>query len=526
MCGLGRIFGFIGGGPVAAAMSQQPGSITGSYSSGLGIDTSGQSTGGQNQNKKQDCQNGQATMNNKKTEAAKTDLSNGFETRPPQERPSSRMKNVIVSSANNETVQTRQPTSAIGNSCQNASQENSKERSTPVPVLVPHPPYHDNIMIDRVQYVTAQTAPQAIPVVHSSQYAPEYVVAAPPESIPYQQMHGSMYNPGIISQNQSPYVSREPSYRDNALYVQNIAINTQGTYVQQPPQAPPPNAQPPPYYPAKAIGIPQQVPSGYVHYAPQTQFHYSQYPQTVISTSPYGGQKSMYPPQYTQQQQQTSSTKQSPNPQRYSQELSQYQAQPIIQPIAQNVAHTMNLGMNQERSSSRGPKPMVPPRGNSKITHDAGHRKSSSMDCQLSSQKQVSSSMNDTDNEDSVTQDLPEHHIPRTRQDGLYVETNGDSRELLVTNDSTTNSESGYVTKIDRKKPISNDVASSFQKRSDTITFTFPYDGKLQQEQMMMSLRKPVNSVSVADGNTENINNIPSLKSVIRPPLYTYLFNN
>lgn len=483
VCGLGRILGYIGARPVGAAMSSQQQQQQQS-GSGFGIDGKPDESSRQNGRASADIM----------ADVAKADMSNGFERRSssqtrqqPAEKESSVSKNEQQNNHHHHHHQQQQ--------------QHLEERPASVPVLLTHQPYHDNIVIDRVQFVQ-QGGAQPIPVHATAQYAPEYVIAAPADSIQYSQIHGAMYNA------QGQYVSREANFRDSALYTQ---IAPQGTYVQQTS-----SGQPPTYYASKG----QPVATGYVHFAPQ--IHYSQYPQTVMNTAPYGSQKSMYPPppQYSQQPpQQTVSAQHSPNPQRYSQELSQYQGQPIIQPIAQNVAGH-GVPTPPERPS-RGPKPMVPPRINSKITHESGHRKSASVDVpnvpkskgsegSNGNEQQPTQEHQQGDNQDRRFLQVTVNQSPRTRQDGLFTDANGDStkdQQQQQPSQATQQQQSGsndagndsgiYVSRAEHRKSVSVDVTSSFPRRNDTITFTFPGDGGANAQPqheapILLTARKPV----------------------------------
>ncbi|XP_031783068.1 uncharacterized protein LOC100119697 isoform X1 [Nasonia vitripennis] len=455
-------------------------------------------------------QNGRASADIM-ADVAKADMSNGFERRSSsqtRQQPAEKESNAKNEQQNNHHHSHQQ------------QQQHLEERPASVPVLLTHQPYHDNIVIDRLQFVQ-QGGAQPIPVHATAQYAPEYVIAAPADSLQYSQIHGAVYNA------QGQYVSRDPSFRDSALYTQ---IAPQGaTYVQQAP-----SGQPPTYYASKGMSA-QPVAGGYVHFAPQ--IHYSQYPQTVMNTAPYGSQKSMYPPppQYSQQPpQQTVSAQHSPNPQRFSHELSQYQAQPIIQPIAKNVGG--HSAPAPPERPSRGPKPMVPPRINSKITHESGHRKSASVDvpnAQKSKGSAEGSNGNEQGSQQQTTQESQQgdsrfvqvtvNQSPRTRQDGLFIDANGEplkdqSQPQQQQQQQSGNSEASddcgiYVSRPEHRKSVSVDVTSSFQRRNDTITFTFPGDGAAnaqpqQEAPILLTARKPV---QVAATNAPD-NNKPVLE--------------
>lgn len=357
---------------------------------------------------------------------------------------------------------------------------------------LPPPPYsQDKGNVDRVQYVS-QTSTQTVPVQAQPQFAPDYDQSQYPQIRGQFEVRSQIY-PQTQYSERAGYVTRD-AYRDSALYGQSGATNPmftgQGQYVtvQHGSQIPSQSASPqPPYY--SGVVVPQPPPS-YAQFGTQPQYPYSQYPQTVMNAVPYNPHAGIYPAQQFGQQ--------SPNPQRFSQEIGQYpQTQPIIQPIAQNVAHGIAIQTSAERPC-RGPKPMVPPRGNSKITHDPGHRKSASVDVpalQKAKYEPAAAVQQDpihrSDGAIIVTgapigPDGPDRRYltainqnPRTRQDGLYVDTNGEGqsgREKLV---DTIATECGlYVSRSEHRKSISVDVTTSFrERRNDTITFTFPGDG-------------------------------------------------
>lgn len=347
---------------------------------------------------------------------------------------------------------------------------------------------------ERAQHVS-QTSTQTLPVQAQPQFAPDY------DQSQYAQLRGqyevrSQIYPQSQYSDRVGYVTRDVAYREPSVYGQSGATNPiftgQGQYVtvQHGTQIPSQSASPqPPYY--SGVVVPQ--PPSYAQFGTQPQYPYSQYPQTVMNAVPYNQHAGIYPAQQYPSQQQ------SPNPQRFSQEISQYQTQPIIQPIAQNVAH--GIAIQTTERPCRGPKPMVPPRGNSKITtHDPGHRKSASVDVPAALQKATKYEPTST-----AAQQDPIHRSdgaiimpvasigpdgtdrryltainqnPRTRQDGLYVDANGGdqpAREKAMVDAIAT--ECGlYVSRSEHRKSISVDVTTSFQRRNDTITFTFPGD--------------------------------------------------
>lgn len=390
------------------------------------------------------------------------DMSNGFDphgnhrpggeiqTSQPQQKPPPIAKNQVQ-----------------GQESQPAPQQRPEE-PLPIPVLLAAQSYPESIALDRVQYVSSQAGGQGI---HPSQFAGEYIVAAgapgaPVDSIPLAQMHNALYSTA-----QTQYVSRA----DPREIYSHIA-NAQAGYA--------------PYVGKAPLGLPPSgVASGYVHISPQV--HYGQYPQTILNPGPpYPAPKPVFPPQTSQY---------SPNPiLRFPQEMSQYQNQPIVQPIAQNVGGD---------KSSRGPKPVVPPRINSKITHDTGHRKTASVDV-ISASK---SKTNETD-ESKMTQDAEQDGKGkpcRTRQDGLYADSNGDTsvREKIDNCEANSAAEHGiYVSRPERRKSISVDVSGGVQRRNDNITFTFPNDVNSQPDSTLLTTRKPLASVGVSDSKPLEMN--------------------
>ncbi|XP_071629948.1 uncharacterized protein [Temnothorax longispinosus] len=472
-------------------------------------DVQGQNQAGQTTDSQQTtCQNGRAES---LADPTKQDLTNGFENRTMDYERFTQERTQHTSVAGQ--VQDQQPQSLLQQQQQQqlahpiAQYPSGRRQSVGLPEdkhpstgQLPPPQYgQDKGNADRAQHVS-QTSTQTVPVQVQPQFAPDY------DQNQYSQIRGqfevrSQIYPQTQYSDRAGYVTRDVTYRDPNLYGQSGTTNPmftgQGQYVtvQHGSQIPSQSASPqPPYY--SGIVVPQP-PSGYAQFGTQPQYPYSQYPQTVMNAVPYNPHAGIYPAQQY-------SGQQSPNPQRFSQEISQYQTQPIIQPIAQNVTH--GIAIQTTERPCRGPKPMVPPRGNSKITtHDPGHRKSASVDVPALQKAKYES--NPTAQQDSIHRsdgaiimtgapigpDGPDRRYlttinqnPRTRQDGLYVDTNGDQsgREKLV---DTIATECGlYVSRSEHRKSVSVDVTTSFQRRNDTITFTFPGDGN----QEIMSGRK------------------------------------
>ncbi|XP_034934290.1 uncharacterized protein [Chelonus insularis] len=368
-----------------------------------------------------------------------------------------------------------------------------------------YPP--EKAQLDRITHVS-QTATQTVPVQTQPHFAPDFV----PDQNQFPQIRGQFEVRSQMYSQQAGqygdrvgYVTRDVTYRDSALYAHApsasnaVFTGASGGYVtvqhgsQLPSQSASP--QPPPFYPGVIMTAQPSVSQSYGQFAGQPQYHYSQYPQTLINPIPYNPHAPIYPGQ--QYNQQTS-----PNPQRYSQEVSQYPGQPIIQPIAQNV-----ITSTDRPGSGRGPKPIVPPRINSKITSDAGlTRKTITVDI-LGSKPAVLPPKYEATNQTVPTSQeaaiivstvpvsvsdnrsflAPLNQTPRTRQDGLYVDSNNDqsTRDKIV--DTMASECALYVSRSEQRKSISVDATTSVQRRNDTITFTFPGD----TSDVSITARKP-----------------------------------
>ncbi|OXU32065.1 hypothetical protein TSAR_004839 [Trichomalopsis sarcophagae] len=187
---------------------------------------------------------------------------------------------------------------------------------------------------------------------------------------------------------------------------------------------------------------------------------------------------------------------------------------------------------------------MVPPRINSKITHESGHRKSASVDvpnAQKSKGSTEGSNGNEQGSQQQTTQESQQgdsrfvqvtvSQSPRTRQDGLFIDANGEplkdqpqqqqsqptqqqqQQQQQSVNNEASNDCGIYVSRPEHRKSVSVDVTSSFQRRNDTITFTFPGDGAAnaqpqQEAPILLTARKPV---QVAATNAPD-NNKPVLE--------------
>ncbi|KAL6449118.1 hypothetical protein ACFW04_000667 [Cataglyphis niger] len=485
-------------------------------------DIQGQSQAGQTtDNQQTTCQNGRAEP---LANTTKQDLSNGFENRTMdyEKFTQEKTQNTLVAGEvqDQQPQQTSQPQQQQQLSHPVAQYPSGRRQSVGLPEdkhpstgQLPPPPYSQEKSNDRTQHVS-QTSTQTVPVQAYPQFASDYDQNQYPQIRGQFEVRSQIY-PQTQYSDRAGYVTRDVTYRD-PLYSQSGATNPiftgQGQYVtvQHGSQIPSQSASPqPPYY--SGVIVPQ--PPSYAQFGTQPQYSYSQYPQTVMNAIPYNPHTgSIYPAQQYPGQQ-------SPNPQRFSQEIGQYQTQPIIQPIAQNVTH--GIAIQTTERPCRGPKPMVPPRGNSKITtHDPGHRKSASVDVPALQKAKYESTP--TAQQDSIHRSdgtiimtgapigpdgtdrrylTTINQNPRTRQDGLYVDTNGDQsgREKLV---DTIATECGlYVSRSEHRKSISVDVTTSFQRRNDTITFTFPGDGN----QEAMSTRKATTAVDAKRVETNQI---------------------
>lgn len=241
-------------------------------------------------------------------------------------------------------------------------------------------------------------------------------------------------------------------------------------------QIPPQSVSPQPPYYAGIIMPSQTLPpaQGYTQFPARMQYPYGQIPKNVINPMPYNPQIGMYPGQQFR-------PPVIANQQSFPPDLAQYQTQPIIQPISQNV-----IGSAERPSSGRGPKPMVPPRGNSKITHDPGHRKSASSDtaavklenmmmkCEITNQPNATETQDETTLTTSAISNpavapervfaTPLNQTPRTRQDGLYVDTSTNQTTKNKTIDPTTSDCGIYVSCSEHRKSASVDVTTGFQR--------------------------------------------------------------
>lgn len=448
------------------------------------------------ENQQTTCQNGRAEP---PVDNTKQDLSNGFENRTVEyDRFSQdRAQQNQTAGQGQEQQQQIQQAGQYPTGRKQSVVGVPEDRHPPSGQLPPQQYTQEKPAIERTQHVS-QTSTQTLPVQAQPQFMPDY------DQTQYTQIRNQfearpqMYPQQAQYAERAGYVTRDVTYRDTTLYqtgAANPVFTGQGQYVtvQHGSQIPSQSASPqPPYF--SGVVVPQ--PPSYAQFSAQPQYPYSQYPQTVMNAVPYAPHAGIYPAQQFGQQ--------SPNPQRFSQDLGQYQNQPIIQPIAQNVGHGITIATTER--PSRGPKPMVPPRVNSKITHDTGHRKSASVDVPAMQKPKYDPNQNPPQEQihrsdgaillqgaPIISDGQDRRYLttinqnPRTRQDGLYVDTNGDppGREKMC---EVVTADCGlYVARPEHRKSISVDVTSSFQRRNDTITFTFPGDAN---QEILMPARK------------------------------------
>ncbi|XP_076672839.1 uncharacterized protein LOC143371496 [Andrena cerasifolii] len=445
------------------------------------------------------CHNGRAEPPAVK---AKQDLSNGFENRTMEYDRFSQDK-AQQNQPVGQSLEQQQQAQQTGQYAAGRRQSMvgvPEDRHPPTGQLPPHQYAQEKAGVERTQHVS-QTSTQTLPVQAQPQFMPDYDQAQYTQIRSQFEVRPQLYPQQAQFAERAGYVTRDVTFRDPALYqggTTNPVFTGQGQYVtvQHGSQIQSQSASPqPPYF--SGVVVPQ--PPGYAQFGTQPQYPYSQYPQTVINAVPYNPHAGIYPSQQFGQQ--------SPNTQRFSQELGQYQAQPIIQPIAQNVAH--GIPMSTTDRPSRGPKPMVPPRGNSKITHDSGHRKSASVDVAGMQKPKYDPNQNPPQEQihrsdgaiivqgtQIITDGQDRRYLsainqtPRTRQDGLYVDTNGDppGREKLC--DAVAADCGLYVARPEHRKSISVDVTSVFPRRGDTITCAFPGDGN---QEILIAGRKAGN---------------------------------
>ncbi|XP_044598769.1 uncharacterized protein LOC123274987 isoform X2 [Cotesia glomerata] len=401
-----------------------------------------------------------------------------------------------------------------------------------------------------LEHHVSQTATQTLPVQIQPHFVPDFVSDQSQSQYPQArgqfEVRSQMYNQQGQYGDRVGYVTRDVTYRDSSLYA-----HAQGTgnpvftganagyvtvqHASQLQHASQSASPQPGFYPGVIMTAQPSVSQSYGQFAGQSQYTYGQYPQTLINPIPYNPHAPMYTAQQFNQQT-------SPNPQRYSQEVSQYQGQPIIQPISQNVIAPVDRSVNS--STTRGPKPMVPPRINSKISSDSGNRKSIT---EIPVAKPVSTTVTVNSNanagavsvaainastvtgivpanagvnqsappisqesatpisvSDSRSFPAPVNQTPRTRQDGLYIDSSADqsTRDTIV---DTIPNECLYVSRNEHRKSVSDVTTASFPRRNDTITFTFPGD---TGDTSLLTARKPPSGLSDKKWAADNMSQI------------------
>lgn len=154
------------------------------------------------------------------------------------------------------------------------------------------------------------------------------------------------------------------------------------------------------------------------------------------------------------------------NSQRFLQDLTQYQMQHAsIIANATNMQQTQNTLTKADKVSRRGPKPMVPPRGNSKITYDGNKSNNTPQHVKTYQGPSNETLQNTLTSSQSIIEDnkfvASLMQKPRTRQDGLM-------EERILPKENTEASVI-YVSKLENRKSI--DVATTIQKNfNDTDT--------------------------------------------------------
>lgn len=462
------------------------------------------------------CQNGR-TESTHKIENLQTDLTNGFKNSTlecerllsekkstciqpstiyhPHQQSYSQCQELFqtdypISQGDYSTVTRRQ--SIIGQPDNKQSVVNRNEVSQYAP---------DNVSHDCIPYMT-QTAIQTLPVQLQPHLGADYVSDSSQYSqarSPYE-VRSHMYSQQVNQYaDRAGYVTKDSSYRDTSLHARAQSISNpvftggQSGYVtvQHTSHIPSQSSSPRPqtFFPGVVIPTQQSATAqGYEQFAILPQFPYGQFPQTVMNTIPYN-LRAIYLAQQPPVQPQPLDT------QRLSQEMAQYKIQPISQPKAQNLTT-----FTEKSGGARGLKPIVPQRGNSKITHDSAHRKSISIDTPVL-QSGVPNLRYDSTNQSTrgteeqiipaSTQDrtfsAPVNQTPRTRQDGLYVDSTGNHASWEKTSETIPSDCNSYTSSIDHRKSTSIDTTNNFERLNDTITFTFPE----QTVDVKMTTRKP-----------------------------------
>lgn len=214
------------------------------------------------------------------------------------------------------------------------------------------------------------------------------------------------------------------------------------------------------------------------------QIPHQQQPPTMYSQSPYVTRDGLYMPQgtYVQPPQQPPPTGWKPVAYYPSAQGQQYNPQKTGVVYPQQFQQQQSQDAQNPNRGSRGPKPVVPPRINSKITYDGGQRK--------------------TVNFDPAKQDQGQKSDPGTEEQP--------TRDTGSNNNQVSNGEADppYVTKGDMQQ-------QQQQKISDAITFKFPNDGSNQhpppQIQQTMTLRRPVPNLNNSDMRMSPMPGLPPI---------------
>lgn len=204
--------------------------------------------------------------------------------------------------------------------------------------------------------------------------------------------------------------------------------------------------------------------------------HQQQQQSTMYSQSPYVTRDGLYVPQgtYVQPPQQPPPANWKPVVYYPSAQGQQYNPQKTGVVYPQQFQQQQSQDAQISSRGSRGPKPVVPPRINSKITYDGGQRKTVNFD----PAKQEQSQKPETTVEEQPT------------------------RDTVSNNNQVSNGEADppYVTKTDAQQ----------QKISDAITFKFPNDATNHQQQTM-TLRRPVPNLNNSDMRMSPMPGLPPM---------------
>lgn len=248
----------------------------------------------------------------------------------------------------------------------------------------------------------------------------------------------------------------------------------------------------------------------------QPQYSYNSCPDTVVSAyikeqtiiNPYNPLVDIYSIQ---------------NPakhQRFIQDLTHYQMQHAAQSSTQNIQQSVAVTKTTDKISRRGPKPLVPPRGSSKITYDAGNKTQITNNTPQHTAVQTayqgpstfpkkknaltsSVSQSTIDGENKFITSLTQK--PRTRQDGLLDDSRSnfpnENTEPIISNPV-------YVSKLENRKSI--DIATGIKKNNftiDTNSELIKFDRKTSSAVNMKNALNPIFSSEVK--HNENINFLP-----------------